>query len=141
MYAMLDISSCLDREHSMKLVQQHCSKYLTMFGECVHQFPHTWQMDCEPERRKLARCAETNPEILHIKSVCAAQFSVYEQCMNENRSDADKCTESFLDFTSCAQEALGTYKNKSPVVATQVSQTILHENEKSANPPDSLPAS
>ncbi|GFN79637.1 hypothetical protein PoB_000614300 [Plakobranchus ocellatus] len=43
----------------MKLVEQHCSKYLAMFGECVHQFPHTWQMDCEPERRKLARCAET----------------------------------------------------------------------------------
>lgn len=42
----------------MRLVEQHCAKYLEMFGECIHRFPHTWQMDCELERRKLARCAE-----------------------------------------------------------------------------------
>ncbi|RUS87202.1 hypothetical protein EGW08_005042 [Elysia chlorotica] len=115
-------------EHSMRLVEQHCSKYLTMFGECVHQFPHTWQMDCESERRKLARCAETNPEILHIKSACAAQFSVYEKCMNENRSDSDRCTDSFLAFTSCAQDALGTFKSKTGIaVASQVSDKTQQE--------------
>ncbi|KAK3789126.1 hypothetical protein RRG08_012748 [Elysia crispata] len=112
-----------------------------MFGECVHQFPHTWQMDCEPERRKLARCAETNPEILHIKSVCASQFSVYEKCMNENRSDTEKCTEPFLEFTACAQEALGSYKPKTgPVMASQVGQKTQQTADTKSSSTDPVPA-
>ncbi|CAL1536560.1 unnamed protein product [Lymnaea stagnalis] len=97
-------------EHSMRLVEKHCSKYLEMFAECIQKYPHTWQMDCELERRKLARCAESNPEILHIKSVCAKQFQVYEKCMSEAASNPEKCTESFQVFSSCAAEALLTFK-------------------------------
>ncbi|KAH9488641.1 hypothetical protein Btru_061274 [Bulinus truncatus] len=93
----------------MRLVEKHCSKYLAMFGECIKLHPHTWQIDCDLERRKLAKCAETNPEIGHIKQVCGKQFHVYETCMSEFQSDPEKCAEFFNVFSSCAQEALKTY--------------------------------
>ncbi|XP_035827328.1 coiled-coil-helix-coiled-coil-helix domain-containing protein 5 isoform X2 [Aplysia californica] len=93
----------------MKLVETHCSKYLDMFGECIKQYPHTWQMDCEPERRKLAKCAETNPEIVHIKTVCGDEFHEYEKCMIENRADTEKCAELFTTFSDCADAAVGAF--------------------------------
>ena len=52
-------SQTLSREHSIRLVETHCGKYLEMFADCIKDNPHTWQMDCEPERKKLAKCAET----------------------------------------------------------------------------------
>ena len=97
-------------EHSIRLVETHCAKYLDMFGECVQQFPYTWQMDCESQRRKLAKCAETKPEIVHIKTECGKEFVQYERCMTENQTDAEKCSLEYSRFSQCAENALETFK-------------------------------
>uniref|UniRef100_A0A0B6ZD24 IMS import disulfide relay-system CHCH-CHCH-like Cx9C domain-containing protein n=1 Tax=Arion vulgaris TaxID=1028688 RepID=A0A0B6ZD24_9EUPU len=108
-------------EHSIKLVEIHCTKYLQMFGECIQRHPHTWQMDCEQERRKLAKCAETNPEIVHIKSQCGAQFHVYEKCMSDFPQHPEKCIDPFKAFSACADGALKTFELNGPAPAVTTS--------------------
>ncbi|BFZ05871.1 hypothetical protein BsWGS_08910 [Bradybaena similaris] len=128
-------------EHSIKLVEQHCSKYLMMFGECIQKYPHTWQMDCELERRKLAKCAEHNPEIVHIKSTCSDQFHVYEKCMADSPSNPEKCMESFNAFSSCADKALKAFaynvSNESPGTVTPTLATQTSTAETTAPSPAS----
>ena len=58
-YTVIKATSFYYREHCIQLVEAHCGKYMEMFGECIRQHPYTWQMDCDAERRKLAKCSET----------------------------------------------------------------------------------
>ena len=43
---------------AMKLVQEHCGRYMKVYANCVERFPDTWHLDCEVQRVKLAACAD-----------------------------------------------------------------------------------
>ncbi|KAL8563004.1 hypothetical protein ACOMHN_004696 [Nucella lapillus] len=88
----------------MQLVEQQCGRYLTMFSDCLQKFPHTWHLDCQRQKVKLAKCAESEPTIVKIKTECEKEFTVYERCMNANPTDTHYCLEDFEQFNKCAQQ-------------------------------------
>lgn len=47
------------RDISIQLVEQQCGRYLTMYSTCLNQFPDTWHLDCQRQKLKLAKCAES----------------------------------------------------------------------------------
>ncbi|KAK7497038.1 hypothetical protein BaRGS_00011774 [Batillaria attramentaria] len=88
----------------MQLVEQQCSRYLTMFSNCLQEFPQTWHLDCERQKLKLAKCAESEPTIVKIKTECKTEFLRYEGCINSNPVHTHFCLEDYNAFNKCAEK-------------------------------------
>ncbi|XP_025113247.1 coiled-coil-helix-coiled-coil-helix domain-containing protein 5-like [Pomacea canaliculata] len=106
---------------SMQLVEQQCSRYLTTFANCLDKFPETWHIDCERQKVKLAKCAESEPIIVKIKTECQQQFRDYERCMNSNPVHPEYCLEDYMAFNSCAEQHVGQKKAtfQAPTISEQ----------------------
>ncbi|XP_046582699.1 coiled-coil-helix-coiled-coil-helix domain-containing protein 5-like isoform X2 [Haliotis rubra] len=88
---------------SLQLVERQCGRYLNTYATCINNFPETWHLDCNKQKLKLASCAETEPTIKKIKTVCADQFEKYESCVVANPVHSDHCQPQFDLFNKCAQ--------------------------------------
>ncbi|KAK7094548.1 coiled-coil-helix-coiled-coil-helix domain-containing protein 5-like isoform X2 [Littorina saxatilis] len=97
---------------SMQLVEQQCGRYLTTFADCLRKFPDTWHIDCQRQKIKLAKCAESEPTIVKIKTECEKEFVHYERCMNSNPVHTYNCLEDFAEFNKCAEEFNPSSENK-----------------------------
>ncbi|XP_041369152.1 coiled-coil-helix-coiled-coil-helix domain-containing protein 5-like [Gigantopelta aegis] len=88
----------------VELVQKECGRYFENYTTCVNTFPNTWHLDCEKQKYKLAKCAQTNPTIMKIRTECAESFSKYEFCVSQHPTQFELCTKEFAVFNKCAQK-------------------------------------
>ncbi|XP_056426611.1 coiled-coil-helix-coiled-coil-helix domain-containing protein 5 [Hyla sarda] len=88
---------------ALEVTAKYCRNELEEYGSCVHSKPGTWQQDCHELKVKVAQCTSSHPIIQKIRTQCAQPFGAFEQCLKENQTAVEKCSEHVTEFLQCAE--------------------------------------
>ncbi|XP_054713057.1 coiled-coil-helix-coiled-coil-helix domain-containing protein 5-like [Uloborus diversus] len=88
---------------AMKIVNSHCSSLMERYTQCVDRYPNQWYTACSYQRHELARCSETHPVMLKVKTRCNTLFRNYERCQKAYPEDVSRCSSGFNAFLNCVE--------------------------------------
>ncbi|KFM70122.1 Coiled-coil-helix-coiled-coil-helix domain-containing protein 5, partial [Stegodyphus mimosarum] len=88
---------------AMQIVNSHCSTLMNNYSKCVDKYPNVWYTACAYHRHELARCSETHPVMLKVKTKCDTLFRRYEKCQKAYPDDHSRCNARFNAFLNCVE--------------------------------------
>ncbi|CAG8492127.1 5944_t:CDS:2 [Paraglomus brasilianum] len=102
-------------DQTLEEVVKHCSQQLDSYQRCIENNPQDWGVACLKFRSELNKCAEENvTELKRVKAKCSSVIAAFDNCLQKNQKDPEKCIKELKQLYHCTEEAAGRKLSSPP---------------------------